>query len=72
MSDRTGTHAGEIEEAVIDMHSGRVLFLLFDYDEAWGVDQPALRLAPQVFSFPEDDGPAVVNIARERLADPDR
>ncbi|HEX6318102.1 MAG TPA: PRC-barrel domain-containing protein [Burkholderiales bacterium] len=72
VSDRTGTHAGEIEEAVIDMNSGLVLFLLFDYDEAWGLDQPALRMAPQAFSFPADGGPAVVNVARERLEDPGR
>jgi sporulation protein YlmC with PRC-barrel domain len=71
VDDRTGTHAGEIEDALIDMESGVVLSLLFDYDEAWGLDQPALRMAPQVFTFPEDGGPAVVNMARERLEDPD-
>jgi hypothetical protein len=67
-TDRTGAPAGEIEDAVLDMDSGLVLYLLFDYDEAWGLDEPALRVAPQIFSFPLDGGAAVVNVSRERLA----
>ena len=70
IDDRTGTHAGEIEEAVLDLERGLVLYLLFDYDEAWGLDQPALRMAAQQFAFPAAGGPAVVNVARERLEQP--
>jgi sporulation protein YlmC with PRC-barrel domain len=70
-TDRKGEHAGEIEDAVLDLRHGVVRYLLFDYDESWGPDQPPLRLAPQAFSFPRDGGDAVVNVARERLADPD-
>lgn len=70
-TDRTGEHAGAIEDVVLDLRHGRVLHVLFDYDESWGPDEPPLRLAPQVFSFPLGGGAAVVNLPRERLAKPE-
>lgn len=70
VTDRTGEHAGEIEDAVLDLENGNVLYFAFDYDEAVHPDRPPLRLAPQVFSFPLDGGAPVVNVGRERLAAP--
>ena len=65
VTDRTGAHVGELEDAVLEY--GLVLYLLFDYEEG-AAHAPPLRLAPQVFSFPLGDDAAVVNLARERLA----
>jgi sporulation protein YlmC with PRC-barrel domain len=68
VDDRSGKDAGEIEELVVNMNTGRISFVVLDFDKAWSADDKLLPLPLTAFSFPrEKNKDIVLNVNRNRL-----
>lgn len=68
VDDRAGKDAGEIEDLVVNMSSGRVSYAVLDFDKAWSPDDKLLPLPLTAFTFPsEKKKDIVLNVPRDRL-----
>lgn len=70
VDDRAGKDAGEIEDLVVNLGSGRVRYAVLEFDKAWSLDDKLVALPMRAFTVPADaDRDLVVNISRERVRD---
>lgn len=68
VDDRSGKDAGEVEDLVVNMSSGRVPYAVLDFDKKWSADDKLLPLPLTAFSFPSDGKKDIVlNVARNRI-----
>lgn len=68
VDDRSGKDAGEIEDVVVNMNSGRVSYAVLDFDKAWSPDDKLLPMPLTAFTFPTDKKKDIVlNVARNQL-----
>ena len=68
VDDRSGKDAGEIEDIVVNMNSGRVSYAVLDFDKAWSPDDKLLPMPLTAFSFPTDKKKDIVlNVARNQI-----
>lgn len=68
VDDRSGKDAGEIEDVVVNMNSGRVSYAVLDFDKAWSPDDKLLPLPLTAFTFSSDKKKDIVlNVPRNRL-----
>jgi len=66
--DRSGKGAGEIEDVVVNMNSGRVSYAVLDFDKAWSPDDKLLPMPLTAFTFPSDKKKDIVlNVARNQI-----
>lgn len=68
VDDRRGKDAGEIEEVVVNMNSGRVSYAVLDFDKAWSPDDKLVPMPLTAFTFPTDKKKDIVlNVARNQI-----
>ncbi|WP_420473286.1 PRC-barrel domain-containing protein [Noviherbaspirillum sp. ST9] len=68
VNDRAGKDAGEIEDVVVNMSSGRVSYAVLDFDKAWSPDDKLLPMPLTAFTFPTDKKKDIVlNLARNQI-----
>ena len=68
VNDRSGKDAGEIEDVVVNMNSGRVSYAVLDFDKAWSPDDKLLPMPMTAFTFPTDKKKDIVlNVARNQI-----
>lgn len=68
VDDRAGKDAGEIEDLVVNMSSGRISYAVLDFDKAWSPDDKLLPMPLTAFTFPADkDKDIVLNVARNQI-----
>jgi len=68
VDDRGGKDAGEIEDVVVNMNSGRVSYAVLDFDKAWSPDDKLVPMPLTAFTFPTDKKKdLVLNVARNQI-----
>lgn len=68
VNDRSGRDAGEVQDFVVDINTGRIAYVVLDFDEAWSLDDKLLPLPLSAFTFPRERGAELVlNLDRNRL-----
>jgi len=68
VDDRSGKHAGEIEDLVVNLGNSTVHYAVLDFDKKWSMDDKLLPLPLKSFTFSGDRKKDVVlNIARNEL-----
>lgn len=68
VNDRSGKDAGEIDDVVVNMNSGRVSYAVLDFDKAWSPDDKLVPMPLTAFTFPTDKKKDIVlNVARNRI-----
>lgn len=68
IDDRNGKDAGEIEDLVVNMSSGRVSYAVVDFDKAWSPDDKLLPMPLTALTFPTArNKDAVLNVDRDKL-----
>jgi sporulation protein YlmC with PRC-barrel domain len=68
VNDRSGKDAGEIEDVVVNMNTGRVSYAVLDFDKAWSPDDKLLPMPLTAFTFPTDKKKDIVlNVARNQI-----
>jgi sporulation protein YlmC with PRC-barrel domain len=68
IDDRNGKDAGEIEDLVVNMSSGRVSYAVVDFDKSWSPDDKLLPMPLAALTFPTArNKDAVLNVDRDRL-----
>lgn len=68
LEDQRGENAGEIEDLVVNMNTGKVRYAVVDLATGWGLDDKLVPLPMQSFLFPAEEGrEPVLNTTRERL-----
>lgn len=69
VDDRQGSHAGEIEDLVVNLGTERIRYVVLDFDKAWSPDDKLVTLPLNVFRFPErKDRDLVMDVSREQIA----
>jgi sporulation protein YlmC with PRC-barrel domain len=54
VDDRTGKHAGELEDLVVNLGTAKVHYAILDFDKRWSTDDKLLPLPLHAFAFPDD------------------
>lgn len=68
VKDRSDKNAGEIEDLVVNMGSGRVSYAVLDFDKAWSPDDKLVPMPLTAFAFPTDKKKDIVlTIPRDRI-----
>lgn len=68
VNDRNGKNAGEIDDVVVSMNSGRVPYAVLDFDKAWSPDDKLVPMPLTAFTFPTDKKKDIVlNLARNQI-----
>jgi sporulation protein YlmC with PRC-barrel domain len=66
--DRTGRHAGELEDLVVNLGTGQVRYAVLDFDQAWTPNDKMLPLPLSAFLLPAQRGrDLVLNIESSKL-----
>ncbi|AKJ27507.1 hypothetical protein AAW51_0816 [Caldimonas brevitalea] len=67
VDDATGRDAGEIEDVVVNLGTGRVRYAVLDFDKAWSPQDRLLAVPLRAFAFPTSDRDLVLNVPRDQL-----
>jgi sporulation protein YlmC with PRC-barrel domain len=68
VNDREGTDAGEIEDLVVNLGSGRVRYAVLDFDKKWNPDDKLVALPLKALTIPADpDKDLVLNASRDSI-----
>ena len=69
VDDRAGKKAGEINDLVVNLGTGRVRYAVLEFDKAWSLNDKLVALPMRAFTVPRDsDKDLVVNVSRERIS----
>lgn len=68
VNDRQGKDAGEIEDLVVNLGSGKVHYAVLDFDKEWSPDDKLVALPLKAFTVPSDPkDKLVLNASRESV-----
>ena len=68
VDDNNGKNAGEIADIVVSMSSGRVRYVVLDFDRSWNMKDRLIPLPPRALRFPADrKANLVLLLPREQL-----
>ena len=68
VDDRSGRHAGELKDLVVNLGTAKVHYAVLDFDKAWSVDDKLLPLSLKTFTFPENRRKdLLLNVAKNEL-----
>lgn len=68
VNDRNGKDVGEIEDLVVNMSTGKIPFVVLDFDKAWSPDDKLLPLPLTALNFPSKKSKDIVlNLDRNQL-----
>ena len=68
IDDATGRDAGEIEDLVVNLATGRVRYAVLDFDKAWSPQDRLIALPISAIGLPDDlDEDLQLNVARDRI-----
>jgi sporulation protein YlmC with PRC-barrel domain len=68
VNDRSGKDAGEIEDVIVNMNTGRVSYAVLDFDKAWSPDDKLMPMPLTAFTYPTDKKKDIVlNVARNQI-----
>jgi sporulation protein YlmC with PRC-barrel domain len=69
VKDANGKDVGDIEDAVVDLSSGRIHYVVVDFDKPWSLDDKLIPMPLRAFRRDVNRGDGlVVNVTREQLA----